>query len=166
MAALIQSFFTAWIVTKTDPSKNPLNEVGAGGIVGIPKTNPRADNISDDKNEYEMGPGIEKAGGIDPATGYRLSQPYLVNRLAEIVHEPLPPHTKRPTQGSLDPLKEAKAAVLQIQHALKTHEQVTRETGGGLSRPPVHRLALHDLPVHGQLRVLAVRHLHNRLQRG
>lgn len=36
-----------------------------------------------------------------------------------------------PTQGSLDPLKEAKAAVLQIQHALKTHEQVTRETGGG-----------------------------------
>ena len=36
-----------------------------------------------------------------------------------------------PVQGSLDPLKEAKAAVLQIQHALKTHEQVTRETGGG-----------------------------------
>ena len=36
-----------------------------------------------------------------------------------------------PVQGSLDPLKEVKAAVLQIQHALKTHEQVTRETGGG-----------------------------------
>lgn len=36
-----------------------------------------------------------------------------------------------PVQGSLDPLKEAKAAILQIQHALKTHEQVARETGGG-----------------------------------
>lgn len=36
-----------------------------------------------------------------------------------------------PVQGSLDPLKEAKAAVLLIQKALKTHSQVTREMGGG-----------------------------------
>lgn len=36
-----------------------------------------------------------------------------------------------PVQSSLDPLKEARAAVLQIQNALKTHEQVAREMGGG-----------------------------------
>ena len=36
-----------------------------------------------------------------------------------------------PVQGSLDPLKEAKAAVLLIQNALKTHSQVAREMGGG-----------------------------------
>jgi capsid protein len=34
-------------------------------------------------------------------------------------------------QGSLDPLKEAKAAVLLIQNGLKTHGQVAREMGGG-----------------------------------
>ena len=36
-----------------------------------------------------------------------------------------------PVQSSIDPQKEVKAAVLQIQHALKTHEQVAREMGGG-----------------------------------
>ena len=36
-----------------------------------------------------------------------------------------------PIQASLDPLKEVKAAILQIQHALKTHEQIAREQGGG-----------------------------------
>ena len=36
-----------------------------------------------------------------------------------------------PVQGQLDPLKEAKAAVLLTNHAIKTHEQVTREMGGG-----------------------------------
>ena len=34
-------------------------------------------------------------------------------------------------QGSLDPLKEANAAVLKIQHGLKTHEQATMEDSGG-----------------------------------
>ena len=36
-----------------------------------------------------------------------------------------------PVQGQLDPLKEAKAAVLLINRGIKTHEQVTRELGGG-----------------------------------
>ena len=36
-----------------------------------------------------------------------------------------------PVQGSLDPLKEANAAVLKIQHGLKTHEQATMEDSGG-----------------------------------
>ena len=42
MAALVQSFFTAWIVTKTDPSEIPTNEVGGGGIAP-PKT-PRTES--------------------------------------------------------------------------------------------------------------------------
>lgn len=36
-----------------------------------------------------------------------------------------------PSQVSLDPLKEVSAAVMQIQHGIKTHSQVTREMGGG-----------------------------------
>ena len=60
MAALVQSFFTAWIETETDPSGTPFNEVGTGDIAGVPTASPDgagASNISDDPNEYEMGPG-------------------------------------------------------------------------------------------------------------
>ena len=60
MAALVQSFFTAWIETETDPSGTPFNEVGTGDIAGVPTVSPDgagASNISDDPNEYEMGPG-------------------------------------------------------------------------------------------------------------
>lgn len=55
MAALVQSFFTAWIRTKTDPSGIPMNETGAGDVVGVPSDQP--DNVSESENEYEMGPG-------------------------------------------------------------------------------------------------------------
>ena len=34
-------------------------------------------------------------------------------------------------QGSLDPKKEVDAAILQTHHGFRTHEQVTREMGGG-----------------------------------
>lgn len=36
-----------------------------------------------------------------------------------------------PVQGSLDPQKEVEAAILQTHHGFRTHEQVTREMGGG-----------------------------------
>lgn len=36
-----------------------------------------------------------------------------------------------PVQGQLDPLKEAKAAVVNVEQAFKSREQVTREMGGG-----------------------------------
>ena len=36
-----------------------------------------------------------------------------------------------PVQGHLDPTKEVKADILAVQHGFKTHEQVTREYGGG-----------------------------------
>lgn len=55
MAALVQSFFTAWITTKTDPTDIPLNETGGGDIVGMPGEEP--ENVSESQNEYEMGPG-------------------------------------------------------------------------------------------------------------
>lgn len=53
-AAIIQSFFTAWIETQSDPSEIPFNEVGAGDIDGIPSD---GDEISHSEDEYEMGPG-------------------------------------------------------------------------------------------------------------
>ncbi len=49
-----------------------------------------------------------------------------------------------PVQSSLDPLKEAKAAALQIQHALKTHEQVAREMGGDDWDENVEQLAAEN----------------------
>lgn len=57
MAALVQSFFTAWIETMAGTSENPLNEVGSGNIAGVPSENPQTDNISKNPNEYELGPG-------------------------------------------------------------------------------------------------------------
>lgn len=55
MAALVQSFLTAWIITGTDHTEMPFGEVGAsdveGGVGGQPK------EISHNPNEYEMGPG-------------------------------------------------------------------------------------------------------------
>ena len=211
MAALVQSFFTAWIVTKADPNEIPTNEVGAGSIVGVPGANPGEDNISDDRNEYEMGPGTvahleegedikfgspniptagfdtfvktfckligaglgipydvlikeynssyssARAALLDAWEDFRMRRKWFVDDFCQPTYEvwlaeavalgrvnapgffadPLiraawcGARWIGPVQGSLDPLKEAKAAVLQIQHALKTHEQVTRETGGG-----------------------------------
>ena len=55
MAALVQSFFTAWIITKTEQTGIPVNETGMGDIAGVPTTNPGGDNISNSPNEYEQG---------------------------------------------------------------------------------------------------------------
>lgn len=46
MAAIIQSFFTAWIETESDPAAFPTNEVIS-----------EDEQISEDPNEYEMGAG-------------------------------------------------------------------------------------------------------------
>lgn len=46
MAAVVQSFFTAWVKTNTGADENPLNEVGE-----------ETDELSREPNEYEMGPG-------------------------------------------------------------------------------------------------------------
>lgn len=45
-AAVVESFFTAFVKTEASPNENPFNEVGSS----LPE-------ISQDPNEYEMGPG-------------------------------------------------------------------------------------------------------------
>lgn len=224
MAALVQSFFTAWIVTKTDAEDMPLNEVGAGDIAGVPGANPDAENVSESRNEYEMGPGtvahLEEGEDVKfgspniPTTGFDtfvktfckligaglgipydvlikeynssyssargalmdawedfkmrrswfvadFCQPVYEVWLAEAVargrvkapgffEDPLvraawcAARWIGPVQGSLDPLKEVKAAVLQVQKGFKTHEQVTRETGGGDWDENVEQLAAEN----------------------
>lgn len=223
MAALIQSFFTAWIVTKTDPSGLPFNQIG-DGIAGVPGANPAVRKTPFDPNEYQMGPGevfhlppgesIEfgnpniptagfeafvktfckligaglgipydvlikeynssyssaRAALLDAWEEFRMRRVWFVDDFCQPVYEVwLSEAVARgrikapgffddpliraawcgarwigPVQGSLDPLKEAKAAVLQIQHGLKTHEQVTRETGGGDWDENVEQLAAEN----------------------
>ena len=46
-AAVVESFCPAFIKTEADPNENPYNEVGGDGT----------EQVSDDPNEYEMGPG-------------------------------------------------------------------------------------------------------------
>ncbi len=46
-AAVVESFFTAFIKTEADPSTMPFNEVGGDDV----------QEVSADPNEYEMGPG-------------------------------------------------------------------------------------------------------------
>lgn len=58
MAALVQSFFTAFIKTETDPSQLPFDEVGDGDGIAVPGDNPDSSDISKDENEYELGPGF------------------------------------------------------------------------------------------------------------
>lgn len=55
MAALIQSFFTAWIETESNPAEIPMNEVGYGPDED--PDNPPDSYASENPNEYEMGPG-------------------------------------------------------------------------------------------------------------
>lgn len=207
MAALVQSFFTAWIVTKTDSSQLPFDEVGGGAV----DLDGDRGGVSEDDNEYEMGPGtvahLEDGEDIKfgspnvPSTGFdafvktfckiigaglgipydvlikeynssysaaraalqdawedfKMRRKWFVDSFCQPVYEvwlaeavalgrvkapgffgdPLiraawcGAQWIGPVQGSLDPLKETKAAVMQIQHALRTHAQVTRESGGG-----------------------------------
>ncbi|MDE7193800.1 MAG: phage portal protein [Oscillospiraceae bacterium] len=208
VAALVQSYLTAWIVTESDPTDFPLNEVGAGDVDGIPGTQP--DSVSDNENEYEMGPGqinhlkkgenvvfgnpnIPTAGydafvrSITKMAGAALELPYdvlikefnssysaakgaleetwemikmrrawFINDFCQPVDEvwlaeavatgrikapgfwenPLVraawcgARWDGPAQTHLDPVKEAKANELVVQHGWKTNEQITREYYG------------------------------------
>ena len=223
MAALVQSFFTAWIETATDPAQIPINEVGGGDIAGIPGENPGA-GISSSESEYEMGPGtaihlapgekvqfgnpnIPTAGfetfvkSICRLVGAALEIPYdvllkefdssysasrgalleaweafkmrrtwLVDRFCQPVYETwLTEAVARgrikapgffddplvraawcsarwigPVQGQLDPKKEAEAAIALTTCGIKTHEQITRELGGGDWEENVEQLKLEN----------------------
>lgn len=221
MAALIQSFFTAWITTDTASDEIPINEVGAGDIAGIPTANPSESNISHSLNEYEMGPGTvvhleegekvafgspnipaasfemfvktlcrmmgsaleipyevllkeynssysaSRAALLEAWEAFKMRRKWLVDSFCQPVYEVwLAEAVARgriqapgfwedplirdawcgarwigPVQGQLDPLKEANAAVITVNHGFKTHEQVTREMGGGDWEENVEQLA-------------------------
>lgn len=221
MAALIQSFFTAWITTGTASDEIPINEVGAGDIAGIPTENPGSSNLSHSPNEYEMGPGTvahledgedikfgspnipaasfeaftktlcrlmgaaleipcevllkeynssysaSRAALLEAWEAFKMRRKWLVDSFCQPVYEvwlaeavargriqapgfwedPLVRNAWSsarwigPVQGQLDPLKEANAAVITVNHGFKTHEQVTREMGGGDWEENVEQLA-------------------------
>lgn len=210
MAALVQSFFTAWIETETDPSQIPVNEVGGSDIAGVPDSNP-GDSFPSGENEYQMGPGtvthlapgekVQFGNPNVPTAGFEtfvkticrlvgaaLELPYdvlikefnssysasrgalleaweafkmrrtwFVDSFCQPIYEvwlaeavalgrikapgffddPLLREAWcgarwiGPVQGQLDPLKEANAALTLTQCGIKTHEQITRELGGG-----------------------------------
>jgi lambda family phage portal protein len=210
MAALIQSFFTAWIETEASPSDMPFNEVGAGDVTPVPGENPET-GISSSENEYEMGPGTvtvlkegesvkfgqpniptagfdvflnafcrlvgaalgipkevlmkeynssysaSRAAILEAWKEFKMFREWFVTDFCQPVYETwLAEAVARgriqapgffddplireawcgarwigPVQGQIDPRKEVDAALLQISHGLKTHEQVTREMGGG-----------------------------------
>ncbi|HWP51631.1 MAG TPA: phage portal protein, partial [Clostridia bacterium] len=209
MAALVQSFFTAWVKTKSDPTEIPTNEAGGNDIVGVPGEEP--DNLSDSPNEYEMGPGTvlhleddeevvfgnpnvptsgfesfvkticklvganleipydvlikeynssysaSRAALQDAWEAFRMRRKWFVDDFCQPVYETWlaeavalgrikapgffnDPRVRAawcgarwigPVQGQLDPLKEAKAAVLLADNGFKTRSQLTQEMGGG-----------------------------------
>jgi lambda family phage portal protein len=211
MAALIQSFFSAWITTDSDPSELPMNEVGAGAIDGIPEENPDDADREGDDNEYQMGPGTivhlkdgekivfgnpniptagfesfvktvcrlvgaaleipydvlikeynssysaARAALMDAWEAFKMRRKWFVDDFCQPLYEiwlaeavalgrikapgfftdPLlraawcGARWIGPVQGQIDPTKEAKAAIMFVDRGFKTHEQITRELGGG-----------------------------------
>jgi len=218
IAAMIQSWFTAWIKTDTNPAEFPLAEASYGDDDN-PDIPPDR-NISDNSMEYEMGPGnvlhlaqnedvkfgtpsiptpgfdtfvkvlckeigaalnipydvllkefnasysASRAALMEAWESFRMRRAMLVERFCQPVYEtwlaeavalgrinapgffndPLiraawcKAEWLGPVQGQLDPTKEVKADILAVAHGFKTHEQVTREYGGGDWLENVERL--------------------------
>lgn len=227
MAALVQSFFTAWITTETNPMEIPFNEVGPGDMTpgdGVNVDGGPVDAVSESEDEYEMGPGtvnhlspgeqIQFGNPNIPTAGFETFMKTLVRLIGSALELPYDVISKEfnssysasrgalleaweafkmkrawfvddfcqpiyelwlaeavalrrikatgyfddpllrqswsearwigPVQGSLDPLKEAKADILLIDRGIKTHEQVTRERGGGDWEENVEQLRLEN----------------------
>lgn len=223
-AALIQSFFTAWIETNSNPADIPFNEVGEGNMYGVPSDADDSEGISTSQNEYEMGPGsvfhLEPGETIHfgnpniPTAGFEAFMKtlcMLIGSAVEIPYEVLvkaynssysasrgalleaweaikmrrswfvadfcqpiyeiwlteavargriqapgffgDPAVRKawckadwigPVQGHLDPKKEIEAGLTQVANGIKTHEQLTRENGGGDWRSNVERLKVEN----------------------
>jgi lambda family phage portal protein len=219
MAALVQSFFTAWIQTETDPTDIPINETGAGDVVGFPGE--EIDNLSESDDEYEMGPGTvvhlgegekvvfgnpnipttgfesftktvcrlvgsaleipyevlikefdssysaSRAALLEAWEAFKMRRQWFVDDFCQPVYEVWLAEAVAlgrikapgffedpiirdawcgarwigPVQGQLDPTKEAKAAIMQVDRGFKTYEQVTRELGGGDWEDNIEQLA-------------------------
>ena len=218
IGAMIQSWFTAWIKTETNPADFPLAEASYGD--DDDPDNPPDREISKNSNEYEMGPGnvlhlgkdedvkfgspsiptpgfdtfvkvlckdigaalnspsdvlrkefnasysASRAALMEAWEAFRMRRAWLVERFCQPVYETwlaeavalgrvnapgffTDPIIRAawckaewlgPVQGQLDPTKEVKADILAVAHGFKTHEQVTREYGGGDWNENVERL--------------------------
>lgn len=223
-AALIQSFFTAWIKTNTSPTEIPFNEVGEGNVYGVPSDNDDSEGISTSESEYEMGPGTvlhleddeEVVFGNPniPTAGFDTFMKTLCTLIGSAIEVPYEVLVKAynssysasrgalleaweaikmrrswfvddfcqpiyeiwlaeavargriqapgffsdpairkawckaewigPVQGHLDPKKEIEAGLTQVANGIKTHEQLTRENGGGDWRSNVERLKVEN----------------------
>ena len=147
MAALVQSFFTAWIETETDPSDTPFNEVGAALEL------PYDVLIKEFNSSYSASRGAL----LEAWEAFKMRRKWFVDDFCQPVYEMFlaeavalgrinapgfftDPLVREawcgarwigPVQGSLDPKKEAEAALMLIDNAIKTHEQVSREMSGG-----------------------------------
>ena len=222
MAALIQSFFTAWIETETNPAQIPFNEVGYGDDES--PDNPPDSYVSENPHEYEMGPGTvthlkqgekivfgnpnipstgfdtffkvickeigaaleipydtllkefnqsysaSRAAIMEAWEGFRMRREWLINMFCQPVYEVwlseavaigrikapgffTDPRIRAswcraqwlgPVQGQLDPTKEVKADIMAVQRGFKTHDQITREYGGGDWHDNIEQLKLEN----------------------
>lgn len=68
VAALVQSFLTAWITTETNPTEFPLNEAGISDDDGE-----EPNEVSHGESEYEMGPGT--INHLEPGESITLGNP-------------------------------------------------------------------------------------------
>lgn len=71
IAAIVQSYFTAFITTETDPTDYPFEETGAGEYEGMDASQP--DSITENIDEYEMGPGT--VNHLQPGESVTLGNP-------------------------------------------------------------------------------------------
>lgn len=207
MAALIQTFFSAWITTEEASSPDVIEESGVGAIAGVQD----GEMPINEQRDYVMGPGTttelpvgknivfgkpnvpqtafgdfldalckiigaglgipkdvllkeynssysaSRGALMDAWDDFRMRRTWLVSDFCQPVYETWLTEAVAagrvsapgffddpilhaawcgakwigPTYVSLDPTKEANAAILQIQQGIKTREQVTREQGGG-----------------------------------
>jgi lambda family phage portal protein len=226
VAAVVQSFFTAFIETQSDPTLIPLNEVGGGDVFAgeVSGTLADAGNVPRNPNEYNMGPGtvehlqpgekVTLAAPNIPAASFEMFTKTMAKLVGAALEQPYDVLVKEfnssysaargalmeaweafkmyrkwfeddfcqpvyelwlseavalgrikapgffadpriraawcgaqwigPTQSQLDPVKEAKAAIMQVDRGFKTHEQITREIGGGDWQQNVAQLELEN----------------------
>lgn len=88
LAAAVQSYFTAFIKTDTDPMSMPFSEVDEDG----------SPSVSDDEDEYEMGPGmfnklqpgesIEFANPSRPYTGFEAFEHAMCEQMGSALEIP------------------------------------------------------------------------------
>lgn len=206
MAALIRSFFTAWIITEDDSTEIPLNEVemvgppeqmrqdtpagpdeyrmGPGTVARLKKGenivfgNPNIQNIGFDNfvkvfarligasleipydvliKEFNSSYSASRGALMEAWEAFRMRRSWFISDFCQPVYETwlieavargrikapgffADPLIRAawcgakwvgPISVSLDPVKDTKAALLQMDAAIKTGQQVTQELGGG-----------------------------------